>query len=63
MSWMDVLKRACRYCGKNPCECTDENIGNMPKKNLQQEMDLKDKETDIEGVLVAGALLGGKNDE
>lgn len=43
------------YCGKNPCECTDEDIG--------QEMDLKDKETDIEGVLVAGALLGGKNDE
>ena len=61
MSWMDILKRKCFYCGQSPCVCTDEATGEMPRKNL--EADLKDKETDKEGVLVAGALMGGKDDE
>lgn len=68
MSWMDILKRKCFYCGQRPCVCTDEATGEMPKKNLEEtnlqgELDLKDKETDKEGVLVAGALMGGKDDE
>ena len=61
---MDILKRRCYYCGKNPCECVDETANDNQRKNLeQQELDLEDIRTDKKGVLVAGALLGGKDED